>query len=115
MRVPPQWQIHEICKSRTAAPDVDLALGGVATDNLRGFKIEKMRRMQRLKRGEQNVFYAFRRRRTEKDLKQDRSVHDDHARSRSAQIASAGGGEGSVFVRLFKRARSSPIVGRSAA
>ena len=114
VRVPSQGKIRQVGKSHTAAISVDLTICGVATDHLRDFHVEQMRRMERSTRGEQPIFHDFCRRCAEKDLKQGRSVNDNHMRSRSARTASAGGTDGAVSVRLRKRARNSSIVGRSA-
>ena len=113
VRVSPQ-RVRQVGESHAAALAVDFPVRGEAPDHLCDLHIKQMRRMERLTRGEQPILHDFRRRRAEKGFKQGGSVDDDHARSRSARTASAGGTEGAVSVRLRKRARNSSIVGRSA-
>ena len=114
MRISPQGKVREVGERQTAARAIDFAAQSVAPDHLRDFDIEQMRRVERLTGGEQPILHGFRRRSAQKGFEQRRSVDDDHARSRSARTASAGGTEGAVSVRLRKRARNSSIVGRSA-
>ena len=114
LEIASQGKSCEVGKSEPAAIAVDFAMRRIASDHLRDLHVDQVWRVERLMGGEQAFFHGFRGRRTEESFEQSGSVNDDHARSRSARTASAGGVEGTVSVRLCRRDRNSSIVGRSA-
>jgi len=87
VRISPQWKIREINESGVAALAVDLAIRGIAADNLRDLDVDQMRGVQRLARAEQPRFHRPCRRCTQERFEQSRSIDDDHRRSRSARTA----------------------------
>ena len=114
VRVAAQREIRKVVEREAAAFAVDLAVRSIASDHLCDFDIEQVRRVKRLTGAEQPGFDRVRVRGSQENLEQRRGVDDDHARSRSARTASAGGTEGATCVLLRKRARNSSSVGRSA-
>jgi len=114
VRVSAQGKIRKIGERRTADVLVDLASRRIAAQDVRHFDIEEMWRVEGLPRFEQVRFDDLSRRRAEKDFDESRGVYDDHFRSRSARITSAGAMEGDTPERRSNRARNSSIDGRSA-
>ncbi len=115
MRVTTNGKVHKISEGHLAALLIDLIHCGIATEDLRHLDIEEMRRMQGLSRlAEKTRFHRSRSRHAKKDFQQHRCIDDDHRRSRSVRIASAGVMESAIRERLSRRARSSSTVGRSA-
>src|ERR1700728_771989 len=115
MPVTTNGKVHKISKGHLAALFVDFTHCGIATENLRHFDIEEVRRVQGLRRlAEKTRFHRSRSRRAEQDFQQRGCIDDDHWRSRSVRIASAGAMEGATRERRSRRARSSSMVGRSA-
>ncbi len=115
MRVTTNGKVHKISKGHLAALLIDLIHCGIATEDLRDFDIEEMRRMQGLSRlAEKTRFHRSSSWRAKKDFQQRGCIDDDHWRSRPVRIASAGVMEGAIRERRSRRARSSSTVGRSA-
>src|ERR1700730_7019331 len=114
VRMPGQRKSRKNRKSRAAAFAVNLAADRIAPDGVRDLYIDQMRGMQRLAIPEQPAFDVACRRGLEENLDEGRGVNDDHSRSQSPPMTSAGDGERVTGGSLCRRARSSSTVGRSA-
>src|SRR6266446_5720255 len=114
VRIAGQRQVGEDRQGGAAAFAVDLAADRVTADRVRNLDIDQMRRMQCLPVVKQPGLDRSGIRRAEQHLDHRRGVDNDHSRSRSARMTSAGDGERVTSGRLCKRARSSSSVGRSA-
>lgn len=113
MRITVEREAGEDIERCASAFCVNLAADGVAAERMRDLDVEQMRGVEDLTR-EQPGFDRLRRGRAKQNFDQRRGVDDDHSRSRSARMTSAGEGETVTGARLCKRARSSSSVGRSA-
>ena len=111
VRVTPYRKIGEVVQRRAPARVIDLPARGVTAENLRALDIDQMRRVKGQAGGEQTVFHGRGRIGAQQHLDQRRGVHNDHARSRSARTASAGGKAGSTADRPARRERNSASVG----
>ena len=114
MRIAVQRESGEDRKRRAAAVALDLAADRIAADRVRDLDIDQVRGVQCLAVLEQPVLDGLRTPRTQQHLDQGRGIDDDHSRSRSVRITSAGDGDSVTGGCLCKRARNSSIVGRSA-
>jgi len=113
--IPVQREIGEVSESLPPAFRVDIPACGTPADRLRNFNIEQMGGVERQSRLEQTALQDCRRWHPKNYFHHNRSVDDDHSRSRSARIISAAPTGGVTAERLSRRARSSSMVGRSAA
>ena len=86
----------------------------VPPQDLSYLKINQMRRMQRLAAFEKSPLNIKRGSCSQEQLKDRRSVCNNHRLSRSSRIIWAGGTVGRTRVRARSRRRSSSMVGRSA-
>ena len=80
VRIAAQGKIGEIGESHAPTLAVDLAICGIATEHLRDFQIEQIRRVQRLRGVEEPPFHCFRVRPTQESFEERRRVNDDHYR-----------------------------------
>ena len=79
MRVTTNGKVYKISKGRVAALFIDLTDCGIATEDLRHFDIEEVRRMQGLPRlAEKTCFHGSRSWRAKKDVQQRGCIDDDH-------------------------------------
>ena len=93
VRIAVHRKLGEYCESCAAAFAVDLTTERVTAECVRDLDIEQLRRVQRQACVEQSPFNDRRCGRLEENFDQSRSVDNDHSRSRSVRMTSAGDGE----------------------
>ena len=114
MGITGQREICKVLQCLETAVWIEIPGQRIASQDLRDFDIEQVRRVNGFVLGEKPAGYQGSGRCIEQHLKQRRGIDDDHRPSRSALTALAGGTLGFTGVRWASRLLNSATVGRSA-